>query len=297
MSDQETPPGGGPPELSFDDWATLSARLLKRTDRERTEILRERGLDAQAWKKVDDRFTRILADDIAEGDGELGTRYGAAFVAELEGRKAEAKVPPAPPPAPEPPAVEPEGSPAPPLQEAIPSYLRAESLDGGAPARPVARPPAHFAATLEHPSFAALAAARAEPMPFGDQPSPEFVASLQAPRRSSAANAFSGTLPLESDLRAQVKEALPFGKSTAEASQAAVTPQLTLESYASLCAELAVHPERAPEILPRYHLPDAVTRQAVDAAWQRRFAAHPDTQQRWSELCASYRAWLLRSPR
>lgn len=69
-------------------------------------------------------------------------------------------------------------------------------------------------------------------------------------------------------------------------------PPLSLEQYASLCVEAALHPARLPEILRRYHL-TAEQRPALDAHWQGRIAGDPAVRAAWERACATYRQWLL----
>ena len=70
-----------------------------------------------------------------------------------------------------------------------------------------------------------------------------------------ARTALSGVDPAR-----QARAALPFAR-TALSAQAAAPP-MALLTYASLCAELAVAPEKAAEILARYHVPDEASRRA-----------------------------------
>ncbi|MEI5604285.1 hypothetical protein, partial [Streptomyces brasiliscabiei] len=71
--------------------------------------------------------------------------------------------------------------------------------------------------------------------------------------------------------------ALPFAGSTA-GSAVVSFPQLSLEHYASLQAELSVWPERWAEILPRYHVMNAMVRKALEEHWQTQLAASPETR-------------------
>lgn len=69
---------------------------------------------------------------------------------------------------------------------------------------------------------------------------------------------------------------------------------LTLEQYASLCAELAVYPERKADILPRYGLDGDAGRQLEDAVWMRRLSiGGGKMSKQWQQLVIRYREWLV----
>ena len=211
----ETAPGEGLP-LSFDASIKLSARLLKRGETERGEILRQHQLAAEDWKKCNDHFMTLLADDISDGDGDLSSRYGAACVEELERRKREAKAPPAPPPPPAP-ASEPELPAVAAPEEVVPTYLVTPGGMNTAAQPPlqVKAPPAALAMTAGVPAYLVQAAAAAGPLPFGEQPSPDFLASLRAPTKPAARVGFGETLPLGAELPLP-KGALPFASKAPE---------------------------------------------------------------------------------
>ncbi|HHH29708.1 MAG TPA: hypothetical protein ENK57_15370, partial [Polyangiaceae bacterium] len=69
-------------------------------------------------------------------------------------------------------------------------------------------------------------------------------------------------------------------------------PTLTLDQFASLQAELAVHPQRAVAIRRRYHLPDEASQRRVEEHWQERFAASPVERRVFTAKVAEFRRWL-----
>jgi hypothetical protein len=87
-------------------------------------------------------------------------------------------------------------------------------------------------------------------------------------------------------------EALPFRsapQATAVAKVAATPPPaLTLQQYASLCAELAVFRDRTDAVFHRYGLGDPRDRPAVDRWWQEQMRGDADLYQAWQAL---YRRW------
>jgi len=193
-----------------------------------------------------------------------------------------------------------------------------------------ARPaiPRELAGTLMADSLPTFAKqAPAKPLPFGDVPSATFVASMDAPKPPASASAGS-TIGLGVDLMSQMQAALPFaGKEASTAplgearpgTTAAIDPailakaatlpfpaakptgpkyaRLPLQTYASLCTELALYPERAAETLTKYGVHDEEAHRALEQDWQARFAAHPDTREEWAQACKTYREWLLRQPK
>ncbi|XYH94952.1 hypothetical protein ACMHYB_45165 [Sorangium sp. So ce1128] len=87
------------------------------------------------------------------------------------------------------------------------------------------------------------------------------------------------TAPVADDAMAKAVAALPFVGNTVGAGSVPF-PRLKLAEYASLHAELLVWPERAGEILPRYHVPSKAARKALRA-------------RRWRSTgrCGSRRTW------
>ena len=85
------------------------------------------------------------------------------------------------------------------------------------------------------------------------------------------------TAPIGDDSIAKAVAALPFAGSTAGAGVVAF-PQLKLEEYASLRAELSVWPERAGEILRRYHVVNEAAQRALDEHWEGWFVRQPEAR-------------------
>jgi hypothetical protein len=71
--------------------------------------------------------------------------------------------------------------------------------------------------------------------------------------------------------------------------EVAATSKLTLQQYASLCAELAVFKDRTESIFQRYGLATLRDRLNVDLGWQERLRQNPAEQAGWEAL---YRRWL-----
>ncbi len=119
--------------------------------------------------------------------------------------------------------------------------------------------------------------------PSPDQPRPRAAKTVQTPVHGLEPGR---TLPLgDTSIAAAVAQALPF---------AALPPPLTGRQYASLCAELALWPERSEGILLRYQVRGGAARAALDAYWARVHAARPEVRAAFEADFASY-AGLLRA--
>src|SRR5262249_43092004 len=73
-------------------------------------------------------------------------------------------------------------------------------------------------------------------------------------------------------------DALPFRPAPPTA------PALSLDEYASLCAELAAFPDAIEAIFGRYGLRSAQDRRAVDLSWQERLHQNPVEFTAWQAL-------------
>jgi hypothetical protein len=73
--------------------------------------------------------------------------------------------------------------------------------------------------------------------------------------------------------------------------------RLTLEQYASLCAEIVVFPQRVEAIFLRYGLISQKERLAVDLAWQERLRRNATEYHEWQVLYQHYQAYWADSTR
>jgi hypothetical protein len=67
------------------------------------------------------------------------------------------------------------------------------------------------------------------------------------------------------------------------------TPAMTLEQYAALCAQTAVHPDKLQDILRRYGLSNERALESLHAAIRKRFQSEPALQQQFHQLESYYR--------
>ncbi len=97
--------------------------------------------------------------------------------------------------------------------------------------------------------------------------------------------------------------ALPFrpvsaqDPSPAPATPPAPPPALTIEQYASLCAELAATPYQADAIFQRYGLESTRERLDVDLGWQERLRRAPNEHRAWQDLYNRYHAYWVEQAR
>ncbi len=120
-------------------------------------------------------------------------------------------------------------------------------------------------------------------LPFDPNAKPE---SLPLPPVQKAPPALTGTADL--NIHDIVSSILPFDKDK----QADSTLELTLEQYASLSAELAIHPENKAEVRARYFVSSDEALSRLDTLWKHRFAGDPSLASRWRQLYDEYHRWL-----
>ncbi|WP_438028857.1 hypothetical protein [Sorangium sp. So ce233] len=139
------------------------------------------------------------------------------------------------------------------------------------------------------------AASTAPVLPFGppappDPSSPAAEAAV-VPRGMRGFTSLTGTHPTSG---APAPAVLPFSSSAPAAPAAPASPPsaaaLSLEQYASLCAELAVAPGDAEALFGRYGLGQPDARLAVDRFWRDRLARDEAAHRRWQELYWQHRA-------
>lgn len=109
----------------------------------------------------------------------------------------------------------------------------------------------------------------------------------------------SGTADI--DVAGIMRRSLPFG---AEAPRAPgrparpAAPELTLDQYASLCAAIAVFPQRADALFQQYGLSSQEDRPSVDRTWRERLRRDPALYKDWSERYKRYQEhWTLQARR
>lgn len=100
------------------------------------------------------------------------------------------------------------------------------------------------------------------------------------------------TMPVDDDRLARVVAALPFLGGTLGAGTIPF-PRLSLEQYASLCAELReASPAEREAVLRRYHVLHEASLGALVAHWEARLSSAPEERARLAKAVEDYAAWL-----
>ncbi|WP_437717516.1 hypothetical protein WMF45_14555 [Sorangium sp. So ce448] len=157
------------------------------------------------------------------------------------------------------------------------------SAASGAPVLPFG-PPA-----LPEPARPAPPTAVLPALPAPPEPADPAAAIALVPKGMRGFTSLSGTHPTSG---APSGAPLPFasGPRAAPAAPSSPAPALSLEQYASLCADLAASPGDAEALFARYGLGRPEERAAVDAFWRDRLARDPAAHRRWQELYSQHRS-------
>lgn len=317
------------PPVAFDTWARLAAKMLERSSAERLDVLREHAITPDAWTPSDTHWSLLLADDIATGEMVRADVYAAHCAAEFKARRTnDAPSPPveAPKPPPEPvkavaaepvKAIDSVKASLPPI---VPIVIVPEKKN--APIVPIEVPvaPPPLIPQPEVPSelygtslalniprgpslpFAAKSAAEspmAKPAPKADQPPPpahSLGQTTDMPELAQLARSivpFKGKAPTDTQPKpapAAPRAAIPPAIVTLPEAPRDV-PELTLEQYASLCAELELAPSREQETLRRYHL-RSDQKARLDSYWTARFLADSNVHGAFRHAKTTYANWL-----
>jgi hypothetical protein len=282
--------------IGWEAFARARAKLDAGLDREAT--LAEAGVDAETWAREQEALLAELAGDVERADFTRLEAYRAAYHAtwaeltDLDtadaprvGERAIGQTPVSAFPAPLPPIE---------IQQA--SFQRAAPVAPWSPARP--GPSLVASVPDDHPVDATLAPAGLvimDPLPFQPVASPRVATRPQddptrpippplTPEPPSPSSSRSGATihpPLT-----PASPVLPFQAPSA-------APRLTLEQYASLCAELAVFPQHVETIFSKYGLVSLRERLTVDLAWQERLRRDPTEYAAWQGLYHRYQTYWV----
>lgn len=321
-------------DLTFEEYAAALAHLGHYRE-EPDVVLAQLAVEPALWQRAQARWPREMTRAVLVDDASYAARFSAAFLPVKRRLLASSppldSIPPLRAPAtaaaiavlPEPPApaVAPPLSPPvapPPLMELPPKGYRAdESAESPwgkeAPYQKTFEamvPPGmrHFK-DLKGTSFAAEAP-RGPVLPFaraeGDpQPAaPVLASSSQSPvvpegmrhLTSLTGTAMAPAAPAGPSLPFKgVPPERPAVLSPAVPVRPADLPELSIEQYASLNAELELSPQRTGEILARYRMNES-QRARFDAFWQLRLAS-PDARRAYEQAHTTYKAWLTQNAR
>lgn len=276
-----TAPGGAapakPPDVlgSFGAWATVAARLLKRSRADKQRILDE--LDVwHVWQDANERWSAVLARDVTAERQNHIEHYRRVCAEEMKRRGAPRQVSAMP-------------ATTQPLDlRAVQAAMR-KGAGSGTP-----YPDDDFRRGLMSPRPAPPTDESAGPA--SPVPAPEIPAAaveLLGPPESFR----SGLAP--ADIRPQAPQ--PGQQGTADmpltetvnilrAAKAALG--WPVEQYAKLCAELETDPDKLELTAARYGLRGAMVVDFVQRGWQKRFADDAALAARWKEAKGAYQQVL-----
>ncbi|WP_437763591.1 hypothetical protein WMF27_40265 [Sorangium sp. So ce281] len=270
-----------PPEmthggLTIERYGEISAHLRRFPRSAKAEVLARLNVADADWDAAVCGWTDALADESADSGEALSNRFCRAFAG------AEAR-----------------------LQREQPALASLGALPAAIPPALAAVPPGmrHFT-SLRETVEASADALRRPALPFAHR-APGGPGEGDARATSLADRARSSTSPARAaappggetaDLSTAVASALgqqnplPFPRAPAGAAPPAAVP--SLQRHAAMCAEIAIAPDKAAEILARYGLTEA-TRAQADEHWRARIAAEAATGEAWRRAYMLHRDWLL----
>lgn len=311
--------GGDKPVLAVSFaklYGAVSAKLA--SDKPPLETLGRDAEDGEALSKAEEPAS--AEDDAPAPPARVGDAEGAApdappIVAKPEtADKASpwAKADPladapaaAPPVLRRPPAVQPASVPEP-----EPPKAAEQASPPVAPRAPAAVMPPAVVAAAPAPTSAPATPAANRPeaidetamgvLPIADEPLPFKAGSREATRAKLAQNVADSThtgggqTAFVPAILSDGNETLPFLDVSALKLDEDIRERFTLEQYASLCAELAVFPDRRAHTLERYGIgEEAYARLAK--AWKGDLNDSPQDKQKFDSLVAHYRNWLTQN--
>ncbi len=287
--------------LGWGKFARARAQLDAGLDRE--VVLTEANVDVDTWRQDEETLLGVLADDVERADFANIEAYSKAYqstwvelthlavVEPSSTTTSEGRQSPLPP--------SPELAPL--LQDAIPLPAWTKHL------------PVDHGGLDETMTVLGLSVRVDNPLPFiagaTALPIPPAATPPQGSIPSGAAD--TGTETMSAPLGFTARNPLPFQAATDPAPpsdpptsrRGAVTsaalplapsdsaPELTLEQYASLCAELAVFPPHVEAIFQRYGLMSLQSRLTVDLTWRERLRRDVARHHAWQSLYQRYQTY------
>lgn len=312
------------PPVAFAVWARLAAQMLDRSSVERLELLQKQFIKPEDWTPSDTHWSLLLADEIAAGEMAHADVYAGHCAAEFKARRqndapkspVEAATPPPEPvkevakePVKEivneaprlitPIAVIAERKPAPvevpvAAPPIVPKSQFPDELYGTSMALNIPRGPSLPFAAKSAESPLAKPATKTEQPPL--PPAHSLGQTKDMPDLAQIARSitpFKGKAPTDTQPKpapiASPPTAPPAMVSPPETPRD--VPELTLEQYASFCAELELAPNREQETLRRYHVRND-QKGPLDSYWTSRFLAEPQTHAAYRHAKSTYATWL-----
>ncbi|MBI4954625.1 MAG: hypothetical protein HY908_21550 [Myxococcales bacterium] len=247
------------------------------------EVRRRLAIDEGAWQEALVGWGLALARALAEPEAPVAAAFVATFTS--VGERLQKEAPALADVQPLRPVARPVAVPAAP--EPVPAHaspaivwIPESATHGGAPLDPDTTAP-------EAPMI------HSDPLPFRGAPSERFLAELAAPKsRPRPVSPPSDPTCAIPAILGDLDTTLPFGSKEASPHDEKLRATLTLEQYASFCAELLARPERAAEVRTRYGIADAIMHRRLERAWATHLARDAAAATRFAELLRRFGSWL-----
>jgi hypothetical protein len=247
------------PPLGFELWVKVSAQSLNRDPDERARLRDRCGIDDEHWLAADAYWTSALVADLQGGDHARPRYYGRRCAEELRARRTQQT------------AFVHSTSGAPAVPEDAEDVSQTVSLeDAGGPA----------AAPMQQTMDAVPV--RGPVLPFRSEAANGFLDRLP---RSPPIDSASTNDTLTPALPRAPVAALPFVPTSP-------LPELTVEQFAALNAELRARRQHESETLRRFGVAGRDARHQLEQQWAARFAADAVLEQRYRSVLAACSSWL-----
>ncbi len=253
-------PQTGPPDVEndFEAWATVAAKLLKRSPVEQRRILTELEL-VYLWPQANDQWSAVLAQDFVDERDTRSRRYCVICAEEMKRRR----VGPDKADGDDRPRRFIQPNPKADKARTRSKPTRAECEDG---------PPTE----KKPPKMIGPVASQEPTIGFIDRLAPKDI-QPQTPRPGQESTAAQDMRNVASAVQA--------------ANEALCWP---LEKFAKFCAEIDHEPERIQLIAAHYGIRGEAI-EFVREGWQERLDSEPDLREQWSRLVARHRQQIQRS--
>ena len=293
--------------LGWGKFARARAQLDAGLDRE--VVLTEANVDVDTWRQDEETLLGVLADDVERADFANIEAYRKTYQATWVELTHLTVVEPSSTTTSEglQSPLLPSPDPAPLLQDAVPLPAWTKQL------------PVDHGGLDETMTVLDLSVRVENPLPFTAGASALPIAPAAAPPQEpvTSVSADPGTETMWAPLGFTARNPLPFQSAidpappsdpptprrgavtstalllagTAQDAPSNSAPELTLEQYASLCAELAVFPQHVEAIFQRYGLVSLQSRLTVDLTWRERLRRDVARHHAWQSLYQRYQTY------
>ncbi len=248
----------------FDDWAIVSARLMKVNEDDAAGVLDRLEITQSEWKEACGSWSTALTANVISGDGKLSGRYASYFSVERKRRD--------------------EGQPDPTAAELL--SWKKPGLTPIRSAKVDFRHDAMHGGPQEDPADSSLTTlVRAD----GDTLD-ESAAAIRAQRDGCFIEDLSpaGRVPRPPASSQQVTTKPIEPCVVEDLRRAGETARWTVQQYAQYCADLATQRDKTEFVRARYGLATESLHRHLSHEWKQKFAQDPALHTKWAKLVAAY---------